>query len=122
MAATKTTDRIGVFIASAAGVRPTAADYDPYTQAVSWSVVAGSGLWQAQFESNLGSQNRRIQNQGVASGGQRQVEIWKLDDDNNQERLLFWGELLGIAATIAGQSETETLFAAMKPYHFVKRE
>jgi hypothetical protein len=126
MTTTKTTDRIGVFIASAAGVRPTLADYDPNTQAVSWSVVAGSGLWSAHLVSNLGKQDRRIQDTGVTFNGNRQVEIWKLTDDPDvatddpdfQERLLFWGEMLGISVRVQENGEAEDIFASIQPYHF----
>lgn len=126
MASTKTTDRIGVFIASEPGVRPTLADFDPYTQAVSWSVVAGSGLWKATLVPNLAGQNRRIINKEITEGGNVQVEIWKLSDDPSvesddsafQDRLLFWGELLGYQGTIADSGEQEAYGAAMRPYHF----
>lgn len=123
---TKTADRIGVFIASESGIRPTLADYDPNTIAVSWSVVAGSGLWQAKLISNLGKQNRRIQDTGVTFNGNRQIEIWKLNDDPDvpsdsasfQERLLFWGEMIGIEIEISEQGEGERITAAIVPYHF----
>lgn len=126
MATTKNTDRIGVFIAAEAGVRPTLADYDPYTQAVSWSVVAGSGLWQATLVPNLAGQNRRIKDKEITAGGNRQVEIWKLSDDLNvesddsafQDRLLFWGEMLGYHGTIEDSGEREVYGAAIRPYHF----
>lgn len=118
MTTARTADRIGVFIGSAAGVRPSSADYYPDLHALRWSVVAGSDLWSAVFVSDLGAQVRRIKDYEIVGSGNRQVEIWRMNSDLEQERILFWGELLGSEIRIEENGEQEVVYASIQPYHF----
>lgn len=121
MASVANVRRLGVFIAPTANTRPVEADYDPTTIVVQWGVMAGSRLWQATFVSDLGAQARRLVDVTILPGATRQVEIWEIDPDDEEDirqTPLFWGELVQSQIAVGSGGEREMLVARMEPYHF----
>lgn len=121
MSTVTTARKLGAFIAATANTKPTDADYDPTTIVRRIERVVGSGMARAVLESNLAAQGRRLENMSLSIMGTKQVEIWEIDPDDEEDirqTPLFWGEIVGQRISLRNGEEVEILEARMEPYHF----
>lgn len=113
--------QVGVFLAESPNTKPTAADYTTEFVPLQCSRVAGSGLWEATFVSDLAQQKRRLRNLSITARASRQIELWEIDtsrEDDIRVRPLFWGELVASRIQLGRSGEQEILTARLDPFHF----
>lgn len=92
--------QLGVYVAAEPGTAPVEADLRPDVICTSITHLAGSRLSRAEFVVDLGREARNIENRALTSNASRQIEVWLIksdienEDDSIREKCLFWGELI----------------------------
>lgn len=107
--------RCAVYLASSPDTAPVEADLRDDVICTAIHHYAGGKLSSAEFIVDLGKNGRNIENREVISNASRQIEVWTLrenvedEDESPRDQCLFWGELTGDHIQIGnGQQERWT--------------